>query len=227
VKYPRLTRLRRLPGELVGKRYLQSDAHLWRALEPVLARSSSKGCTFFELAHIHRHVIKRRPARILELGSGISTIVLASAATRIRTEGGVCFVVSMEQHDSWFNEIRQLVPPELAQSIELILSPIEDRKIGRRIAGCYSMKPKQAYDFVFIDGPQHPLRNDPAYFDGDLLDAIDWNPNAFTACLDGRTGTLANLRQILPWAGITHNPNHKFTHIEIPSVSARTPPQPL
>jgi hypothetical protein len=171
-------------------------------------------------------VIKRKPARILELGSGISTIVLASAATRIRTEGGVCFVVSMEQHDSWFKEIRQLVPPELAQSIELILSPIEDRKIGRRIAGCYSMKPKQAYDFVFIDGPQHPLRNDPAYFDGDLLDVIDWNPNAFTACLDGRTGTLANLRQILPWAGITHNPHHIALEKPNVNITPRAPREP-
>ena len=75
---------------------------------------------------------------------------------------------------------------------------------------------------VFIDGPQIPeAKSDPRYLDGNVLDVLDWNGNAFTAFLDGRLTTRDNLKLLMPQADIRFEPRHKFTRIEIPARDAR------
>jgi hypothetical protein len=232
MKYVRLRNLwqvRRFVGELRARRRLQTETAMWSGLAPILKRSASVGCTFYELDVLYHHIVEHRPEWILELGSGISTIVMGYAANQVRAGGRQCTIVSLEQHESYFNDLGKLIPSEIAGSIELIHSPVEVFDIGNGefIAGRYTKKPKHNYGLVFVDGPQNlQYRSDSKYLDGDLLDAIDWNADGFVAFLDGRAGTLANLRKLMPWAEFVRNLHHKFTRIAIPPAECRVGARP-
>lgn len=217
-------RILRSLDELRARRRLARDRDLWRVLEPISRSSASTGCTFHELDRLYASVIDHRPARVLELGAGISTIVLAYAARRVEAEGGTPpLIVSMEESAYYHDDLDKLIPEEVRHHVRLVLSPVEDRAepgglIGRR----YARTPAHAYDLVFIDGPQVPkMRVDPRYFDADLLDVIDWNPGAFTAWLDDREGTRLNLGRLLPWAGMDYDPRHRLTRIAVPEAAGR------
>jgi hypothetical protein len=162
------------------------------------------------------------PREVLELGAGISTIVLGHAAKLLRQRGKPCHIVSMEESEGYFHNLKRLLPKQLEEYVTLIRSDVEDRVVGSAIARFYRDKPVKSYDMVFIDGPQVPDR-DPRYLDGDLLDVIEWNDGAFTAYLDGRRYTRENLRILLPWTRQDYNAVHRFTRIDLPQKSQRTP----
>jgi hypothetical protein len=86
------------------------------------------------------------------------------------------------------------------------------------IKRAYTKKPVLAYDFVFIDGPQVPKSG--GYFDGDILDVLAWNENAFYAFLDQRLPTRKALRSLMPWARM--RANREFAVFQIPSAGHRT-----
>jgi hypothetical protein len=48
--------LRRSLEKLRGRRRLQGTGNLWHALAPILDRSASRGCTFYELDALYTHV---------------------------------------------------------------------------------------------------------------------------------------------------------------------------
>jgi len=185
-----------------------------------MAKSSSTGCTYYELNLLHRYVVQHRPEYVLELGAGVSTVVLAHAAREVRKTGALCSIISMEESPFYYEELRKLMPATVSDCVELIQSPIEDRNIGGRIARCYSAKPRRSYDFVFIDGPQLPTKS-PTYFDGDILDVAEWNSRPFTAYLDGRLGTRLNLIQLFPCAKVSVEKYHKFARFDFPARDAR------
>src|SRR5688500_3345265 len=101
MKYLRLRDIkhpRRLLGELRGRQRLQKQSDLWQALVPILQAAKSTGCTYFELEALYSHIVRHRPSTILELGSGISTIVMGFAAKHVRSAGQACTIISMEEN---------------------------------------------------------------------------------------------------------------------------------
>ena len=91
--------------------------------------------------------------------------------------------------------------------------------MGGSIARSYRDTPRQAYDLVFIYGPQIP--KEPEYLDGDLLNVQSFNTKAFVAYLDGRKSTRLNLMRLMPGARFKHNALHKWTRIDIPEKAQR------
>ena len=101
MKYTKLLGIRRPKKffeEVYGWLRLRMEWDLWRDLSPLMARSSSKGCTFHELNVLFRHIVRHQPKYVLELGAGISTVVLAHAAKKVRRSGAPCTVISMEEN---------------------------------------------------------------------------------------------------------------------------------
>ena len=210
--------------EVRARRRLRADPPLWRALRPIVQASASTGCTSYELDVLYRNVVERRPRRVLELGAGISTIVLGYAARKVAALGGQPpTIVSMEESAFYHEDLSRLIPDEVRGHIRLVLSPVEDRECGDGLIGRrYASTPAEPYDLVFIDGPQVPMyRDDRRYFDADILDVLDWNEGPFTALLDNRKGTRINLATLLPWAWMEHDPRHRLTRIAIPEAAAR------
>jgi hypothetical protein len=225
MKYPKFRAIRgrgdfsRFLQEVMAKQRLRGDRALWKDLRPVLDRSSSRGCTFYELHLLYDYIVQHRPRYVLELGAGVSTIVLGHAALRVRQSGLPCTIVSMEESLDYFQDLQNLLPNGLRECLEVVLSPTEDRNVGGRIARCYAKKPKRAYDMVFIDGPQVP--KDATFFDGDILDVAAWNPEPFTAFLDARLSTRDSIAALFPSAKMFWDPVHKFTRFDMPEQSLR------
>lgn len=215
--------LRSFDERRARRRLRRSHQTMFEALQSILSRSESTGCTYFELDALYQHIVANHPAQVLELGSGVSTIVLGYAAKEVRALGMPCTIVSMEESQFYYDDLRRLIPEDVADCVELIQSPVEDRRIADEfIARCYRAVPRRCYDLAFIDGPQVPkMEEDARYLDGDVLDAINWNDRAFTAFLDSRKGTRLNLERLLPWARFHYNRRHKFTRIDIPPRVAR------
>jgi hypothetical protein len=223
MKNPRLYRKRRLAPvlylkDLYARRRLQADPDFWRCLSPIFSNSISTGCDFYELWTLYQHVRKTRPKCILELGSGVSTIVMAYAIHSLENENYSCVFVSMEESERYHAQLQQLIPKDLAPVVDHVLCAAEDRPLDNGlIARRYAAKPRHAYDFVFIDGPQCPKAEN--YFDGDLLDAMAWNDQPFVAFLDERLKTRRHLKKLLPFARC--NETKGFTKFFLPAAAER------
>lgn len=214
-KYERMSRLRKYLQEVRGMRKLRADKALWAVLDPICQASSSTGCTFHELYLLYSHILSKKPRYVLELGAGVSTVVMGYAAKKLRQNGGECLIVAMEDSPFYYADLQKLIPAELSDCVQLILSPTEDVEVNGFIARRYKEKPQHAYEMVFIDGPEIPSqKEDPRYLDGDVLDVAEWNKKPFTAYLDCRIGTRDALKALKPDALIEWDRQHKFSRIE-------------
>lgn len=210
----------RLAAEWRARTALSHQKALWSKFPDILRRSKSRGCSFAALEFLHRSVIERRPTEILECGSGISTIILGYAAHELSSRDIDCRVTSMEEDRVYFDDLQRIMPDEIRKYVDLRLSPTEDRAAGKGIGRFYAAKPMHAYDLIFVDGPRLPEANsDDRYFDGDILDAIDWNNGPITALVDRREHVARMVQTTLPNATVRYD--QPLIAIDIPAKSQR------
>jgi glycosyltransferase involved in cell wall biosynthesis/predicted O-methyltransferase YrrM len=95
------------------------------------------------------HLERTRPKRVLELGSGISTLMLAQYAAR---HGAT--VVSLE-HGRSFHErtARMLSQFGLRDQVDLVLAPLQSTRLEIGTYPWYHARLHGQFDFVFVDGP--------------------------------------------------------------------------
>jgi hypothetical protein len=122
------------------------------------------------------------PQRILEFGSGVSTVILAALCA---ARGGDGRVISVDESPAFAARTRRLLGRfGLAEQVTLITAPVGEQEIDGWQGTSYVLDADQmttelagsAVDFVFIDGPANWLRR----------------------CSDGRYGTLLTARR---WIG--------------------------
>ena len=220
-KYQRFSRLKQYLQEVHGMKKLKADTDLWTVLEPICEASSSTGCTFHEMYLLYSHILKHRPSHVLELGAGVSTVVMGYAAKKVSASGKPCGIVAMEDSEFYYDDLKKLVPESLGDYVSLVLSPTEDREVDGFIARCYTKKPKHEYGMTFIDGPEIPSqKEDPRFLDGDILDVVAWNRKPSTAYLDCRIGTRDAIAKLIPKATIHWDRKHKFSRIDLPAGNA-------
>lgn len=91
--------------------------------------------------------------RLIELGSGVSTVALARAAKAIC--GAVFF--SLEHEHTYAEATETLLSGEgLSDVVHLIHAPIRLRKVGSYVGLCYAPRSTSSwpvFDFALIDGP--------------------------------------------------------------------------
>jgi predicted O-methyltransferase YrrM len=102
---------------------------------------------------LHNHLEKQKPRRILEIGSGISTVFLAHYAARHHAK-----VVSLEHDKRFYDKTKQLlVELDLTDCVELRIAPLIWRSFANGLRyPWYHALLKGTFDFVFVDSP--PLR---------------------------------------------------------------------
>ena len=99
------------------------------------------------------HLEKTKPERILEIGSGTSTVFLAHYAAQHQAK-----VVSVE-HDRCYYEktAQQLIEMSLMDAVELRLAPFISRECADGSSyPWYHTYPSDKFDFIFVDAP--PLK---------------------------------------------------------------------
>lgn len=129
--------LRRARPPLVDDRRLVWDA--WSISRPLAAA-------------LAEHLEQRAPRRLLELGSGLSTLVLAEYAA---SSGAT--VVSLEHDPRYYARTDALlVSLGLRRHVDLQLATLGSLVIAGRRYPWYSAPLDGTFDFVFVDGP--PLK---------------------------------------------------------------------
>ncbi len=111
-----------------------------------------------DLFYLYAYIRSERPRRVLEYGSGISTLVMALA---LRQNGGESRLVSIEPSEEWARKTRSALPADLLERAEVVYSPGETCDVEGYSTVCFAERPLRDPDMIYIDGAPKG-----AYFDG-------------------------------------------------------------
>ena len=117
--------------------------------------SISTGCGLTDYYFLHSYITKRKPALILEMGSGRSSIILAHALREVHLDTGhKGHLDTLESLEEYYLQARSLCPDFLSEYITYHHSPAIHGLWRHGIYGSsYTTIPERAYDFIFVDGP--------------------------------------------------------------------------
>jgi predicted O-methyltransferase YrrM len=105
------------------------------------------------LAYLYRLVVSCRPQVIVECGSGVSTVVLASA---LRAVGGGR-LVSLEHQAPFADRTRTLLATRgLEGYVDVVSAPLVDHRVGDDLRPWYDLTDVDTggpVDLLFVDGP--------------------------------------------------------------------------
>ena len=107
-------------------------------------------------AWIHREITRRRPHMIVECGSGLSTVAIALAVSRMAASTPAARFVSLESNDHWLNLTSDaLTRLNLAPYVELSYARVTPLEFNGRLLNAYdtSILRDSIVDFLFVDGP--------------------------------------------------------------------------
>ena len=181
-------------------RELRSDPNgLMEVLETGFRQSKSTGLKLHEIYSLYTVMLRRRPTNVLELGCGISTIVLGYAALRLIQQGFTCKVTSMEESQSYADNLSEWMPVILSGIVDVIVSSVETEIVADDwVSFFYANTPLKHYDLVFVDGPQYPKRvGERTGFDGDVVRIVGRSGHPATVLIDGREETQAAVAELL------------------------------
>ena len=194
-----LIQLVRLRREAQARRRIQAHGSLWAMLQDYLAKTASTGCQFIDYDALYRYVREHRPREVLECGTGVSTLVIATALQKNAREYGVeGRVTSMEDVEKWYELAVELLPGSIRDVVDLRLSPkVEDGyTIFRGVR--YEQTPDRPYDFLFVDGAGTSTPSDGTRsFDFDYLHLIRSSDRPASAIIDQRLTTVYVLQKLL------------------------------
>jgi hypothetical protein len=190
------------------------NGELYNMIKKIREESKSTGCEYSDYLNLYNSIIKRQAKNVLELGSGISTCVIAYALKKLHNDQNYKgIVVTMEESDFYHKNFLQIVPDDLKIYIKSVYSP-RKKSLYSNFSGChYECIPsiESGYDFVFIDAPQtiYPGESIKS-FDSDLINLINENKlNNPYVILDQRIGTLWTLNKLIPNLHLKYNPLKK------------------
>lgn len=185
------------------------------AIAKYRATSDVTGVSQSDYLTLYREVRKYKPREILELGTGVSTVVLAHALLDNAAEGApLGRITSMEEDIGWYNKAAASIPSELAPLIDLVHSPKIDGtyKIFRGVQ--YAEIPDRPYDYVFSDGPErHSLVNGDKLFDLDLIQVVRRSDRPIRAAVDDHYLTFYVLQKVFGTELAWYSPVGLLMHV--------------
>jgi hypothetical protein len=190
------------------------NGELYHLIKKITEKSKSTGCEYSDYFNLYDSIIKRKAKNVLELGSGISTCVIAYALMKLHNDqNSKGIVVTMEESDFYHKNFLKIIPDELKIYIKSIYSPRKKSSYFNVIGCHYEDIPsiESGYDFVFIDAPQtiYPGERKKC-FDSDLINLINENKlNNPYVILDQRIGSLWTLNKLIPNLHLKYNPFKK------------------
>lgn len=189
----------------IGRRRRQDEARCreriesipgWRKLEQYLEATKSTGCSWADYWTLYSWIRRRKPAEVLECGTGTSTIVMALALLENATEGSAGRLTSMESVREWYDVAQQLLPADLSTVVDLRHSePVEYAFSMFRGMG-YASLPERPYELVFIDGPSTVAPDGVHTFDFDYINVVARSQVPVQGIIDTRLSSCYALQQI-------------------------------
>jgi precorrin-6B methylase 2 len=124
---------------------------MWQVLQDPWTPRTTWSISDALAVELARYLEQRRPRRILEVGSGLSTVVLGAYAVRHGAS-----VVTLEHAWRFYRRThRALAHFGMNEQVRLKLAPLRSRRLERygRRAPWYDVRLSGQFDFVFVDGP--------------------------------------------------------------------------
>jgi len=116
-------------------------------------------------------VIAEEPGPVLEVGSGLSTILMAAANRSIVGSKSDCYVYALE-HDPVYVELTKRMAKQAGvKNIGLCYAPIDPRTNWYSVAEMEGLPEK--YRLGFCDGPPRAYKSRMTFFDGGYADACE------------------------------------------------------
>lgn len=175
--------------------FLRSKTELWQDLEKYLKSTPSTNCQYSDFDVLYKTISLHKPHYVLELGTGSSTVVIGHALK----ENGFGKVISMEEDQYYYDVAKKLLPPSIAEYVDILLSPAVEKTYGFFRGGAYRDIPSLPYEFVFVDGPHFltDVKQGDIAFGYDLVEVIKNSERPVRALVDTRHSTCYVLHQIL------------------------------
>jgi hypothetical protein len=111
--------------------------------------SDMLGAGVTDYAALYGYVTQRRPARVLELGTGITTAVMAAAMEEI----GHGKLVTVDHIQQYSNEGRALLSNPQKARVDFVVAAVVTEEFKGSTALHYRDVPAMDYDMIFVDGP--------------------------------------------------------------------------
>jgi hypothetical protein len=119
---------------------------------------------WIDLVRLHRLVLDRKVATILEFGVGKSTVILAHALAINAERHGAYFAQKLRRRElfelhsvdampEFINSTRELVPEALKGHVNLHHSPVKMSTFNDRICTFYDSIPNICPDLIYLDAP--------------------------------------------------------------------------
>jgi hypothetical protein len=103
---------------------------------------------------IYRYILKAKPSSVLDLGSGITTCVMAKALAEVeRRDGKVGKLVTVDHIAEYSEGTKKLLSPELSKYVQFHVSPMVGEIYQGINAVRYRDVPPGGYELIFVDGP--------------------------------------------------------------------------
>jgi predicted O-methyltransferase YrrM len=148
-------------GENYGRDLVSRHEILGRLGLPVEADYALTSSSFLILWKL---LTETSPSRIIEFGSGASTLVLAAyARAYMKPSHDLPLVVSVENHEGWLENTKEkLKKVELLPYVRFIHAPIQEQLLMGTRRKAYSLPPgcfgeDEKFDFCLIDGPPRDI----------------------------------------------------------------------
>ena len=153
-----------------------------------------------------------KPARILDLGSGMSTLVLAKSAPDAR-------IFSIDNSEEWAGKTAQLLQSHAVTNVDLRVAPLTPHSSGVDWYELSKFGDISNIDLLFIDGPpgsKNPKARHPVI----LECAAKLNPRAVVviddAGRDGEKDLALEFAKVLPNHTLEFLPHEKGTAVLLP-----------
>ena len=194
---------------------LERIPHVKNALREYGRKSEVTGASMSDYLTLYQEVRARNPRETLELGTGVSTVVLAHAVLDNAAEGGaLARITSMEEDAEWTAKAKEYLPADVAHAVDIVHSPKVDGvyKIFRGVQ--YETIPRRAYDFVFSDGPQRtsPVTGDNL-FDLDLIQIVRQSETPVNAVVDDHFLTFYVLQKVFGTKLARYSASHRLMFV--------------
>jgi hypothetical protein len=169
---------------------------------PLLRQSLSSGASLSDYYFLHKYVLAKKPRRVLEFGSGCTTLVLADALSQT---GGHLF--SYEDVPEYHADIAALIPQDLKSYVTLIRADKLTVTFEPGVWGVrYAMEVSEVIEMIFVDGPFETVNGRT----GACLDALFYlerHPDiSVDIIVDRKYGSLEAFQSVLPRKVIRYDP---------------------
>jgi len=193
-----------------------NGGELYNLVQDLLKKSKSTGCEYADYYALYKAIEKTNANTILELGSGISTCIIAYILMKREESLGIKGeIVTLEESEYYYSNFLSIIPENLGKYITPVYSPRKTSDFSKKLGCYYEDIPRRepGYDFVFIDAPTtfYPADKEKC-FDADLINLInDKKLNNPFVILDQRIGTLWALNELIPNLNLKYNPFKKHS----------------